>query len=341
MNWEVLRSARVLVVDDELANVRLLQRILENWGVLEVCSTTDSRETLALCHEFAPDIILLDLMMPMLDGYQVMEALRGSAQADGFLPILVLTADTTAPTRHRALSVGAHDFLVKPFDTIELSLRVSNLVETRRLHQQLEQQNHTLDEKVVERTHELRQSELDTVECLAKAAEFRDDDTGHHTQRVGSTAAAIAYLLGMEPAHTELIRLSAPLHDIGKIGIPDGILLKPGRLTPEEFSSMQSHADIGSQILARHHTPLLKLASKIALTHHERWDGSGYPNKLTGDQTPIEGRIVAVADVFDALTHERPYKEAWPRERALAEIASQSGRQFDPAVVETFLRLEE
>jgi len=322
------------VVDDELANVRLLQRRLELWGVENVCSTTNPLETVDLFLSFQPDVILLDLMMPLLDGFEVMQQLHPLIPAGSYLPILVLTADTTLLTRHKALDAGARDFLTKPFDEVELSLRLKNLVQTRRLHQELALQNQTLDEKVHERTLELRQSEIETVECLALAAEFRDDDTGHHTQRVGETAAALAEYLGLPEARVDLIRKAAPLHDVGKIGIPDRILLKPGKLTPEEFDVMKSHALIGSQILSHHHTPLLQLASQIALTHHERWDGNGYPNRLGGDTTPIEGRIVAVADVFDALTHERPYKAAWPREQALAEIANQSGRQFDPQIAE-------
>jgi len=336
MSQANIKDAKFLIVDDELANVRILERMLQGWGCLHVRSTTNSREALPLFSEFQPDLVLLDLMMPEPDGFAVMQQLRPLIADGDYLPVLVLTADTTVPTKHKALSVGATDFLTKPFDMVELSLRISNLVEARFLHLQLQNQNRILDEKVRERTRELAQSEIETIECLALAAEFRDDDTGQHTQRVGHTTALLAARLGVPEARAELIRRAAPLHDVGKIGIADGILLKPGKLTPEEFATMKEHAVIGAHILARHHTPMLQLASDIALTHHERWDGSGYPRGLVGEAIPLEGRLVAVADVFDALTHERPYKAAWPVAEAVAEIERQSGRQFDPGVVEAF-----
>ncbi len=334
-----LKDARFLIVDDELANVRVLERMLKDWGCLNVRGTTDPREAAALFGDLRPDIVLLDLMMPEMDGFTVMEQLRPLIADGDYLPILVLTADTTVPTRHKALAVGAKDFLTKPFDMVELSLRLSNLIETRFLHLHIQSQNRILDEKVHERTAELAQSENETVECLALAAEFRDDDTGQHTQRVGHTAALLARCLGLPKERVDLIRRAAPLHDVGKIGVSDSILLKPGKLTDEEFATMKDHAVIGGHILARHHTPLLQLASRIALAHHERWDGSGYPQKLAGEAIPIEGRLVAVVDVFDALTHVRPYKSAWPVADAVAEIARQSGRQFDPEVVRVFMAL--
>jgi putative two-component system response regulator len=197
-----------------------------------------------------------------------------------------------------------------------------------------------LDDRVQERTRQLAQAELDTVECLARAAEYRDDDTGQHAQRVGHTAAMLARRLGLEEQRVQLIRRAAPLHDVGKIGIPDAILLKSGKLTPEEFTVMKTHATIGFEIMTRHHTPLLQLAASLAHTHHERWDGTGYPQGLAGEAIPLEGLLVAVADVFDALTHRRPYKEAWPVGDAVEEICRQGGRQFAPEVVAAFLSLQ-
>ncbi len=334
-----IKEARFLIVDDESVNVLVLERMLEDWDCPHVQSTTNPHEAVVLFSEFQPDLVLLDLMMPELDGFQVMQLLRPLVPVNEFLPILVLTADNAVSTKHKALAAGATDFLIKPFDMVELSLRISNLIETRFAYRQLRHQNRILDEKVSERTRELAQSEIETVECLASAAEFRDDDTGQHTQRVGRTAAILAQELDVVSERVELIRRSAPLHDVGKIGISDAILLKPGKLTAEEFATMKTHADIGARILTRHHTPLLQLASSIALTHHERWDGAGYPQGLTGEGIPLEGRLVAVADVFDALTHERPYKKAWPVAEAVAEIESQSGQQFDPRVVEIFRTL--
>lgn len=329
-----------MVVDDEPANVRLLERMLESWGCPTVYSTTNPREAVPFYLEFQPDLIILDLAMPGLDGFGVMQLLRPLIPAGTYMPVLILTADTTQPTKLRALSVGAKDFLTKPFDEVELSLRVTNLVESRFLHLKMANQNRTLDEKVRERTRALQQSVIETAECLAIAGEFRDDDTGTHTQRVGQTAVQLAQALGIAAPLVELIGRAAPLHDIGKIGIPDAILLKPSKLTPEEFERMKEHTSIGARILARHHTTLLRLASNIAMTHHEHWDGGGYPKGLVGRDIPIEGLIVAVADVFDALTHRRPYKEAWSFERAVAEIKNQSGRMFSPAVVEAFCKVQ-
>lgn len=212
-------------------------------------------------------------------------------------------------------------------------------METRYLHRQLRNQNIILEEKVQERTQQLQQAELEALECLAAAGEYRDDDTGQHTQRVGEIAAQLACRLGMTESLSTAIRRAAPLHDVGKIGISDLILLKPGPLTPQEFAIMQQHTLIGAGILSRYHTPLLQNAQKIALTHHEHWDGRGYPHGLQGEDIPIEGRIVAVVDVFDALTHERPYKKAWTIDAALTQIESQSGKQFDEHVVKSFLSL--
>jgi len=339
MTEDPVPAARFLIVDDEAANIGVLEQMLEHWGCLNVVSTTDPREALALYSGFSPDIILLDLMMPHLDGFAVMEQLRPLLPVASYLPILVLTADTSIPTKRRALAAGATDFLTKPFDGVELSLRIRTLLRTRFLQVQLAEQNSLLETKVQQRTQDLAQAEIDAVECLALAAEFRDDDTGHHTQRVGHTAALLANHLGLDAARVALIRRAAPLHDVGKIGIPDGVLLKSGRLTDDEFAVMRRHAEIGAHILVRHHSPLFQLAARIALIHHERWDGTGYPHGLAGADIPMEGRLVALADVFDALTHARPYKPAWPAGHALLEIERQSGRQFDPALVAVFLEL--
>jgi putative two-component system response regulator len=331
-----VKNAKFLIVDDELTNVIVLERMLEEWGCYQVQSTTDPHQAVELFTEFQPDIVLLDLMMPKLNGFEVMQLLLPLIPDTDFLPILVLTADTTMPTKHKSLAVGAHDFLSKPFDMVELSLRISNLIHTRFLHRQLRDQNQILDQKVRKRTRELAQAETDTLECLALAGEYRDDDTGQHTRRVGLLSGRLATALGLDEKQATLLGRAAPLHDAGKIGIPDHILLKPGKLTSQEFAEMKTHTRIGNAIMGSHHTPLLKQAAEIALTHHERWDGKGYPEGLAGDDIPLAGRIVAVADVFDALTHDRPYKKAWPVEDAADEIQMQSGRQFDARVVTAF-----
>jgi putative two-component system response regulator len=212
-------------------------------------------------------------------------------------------------------------------------LRIRNLLQTR-FHSLL------LESQVRERTEELEKAQIETLQRLAQAAEYRDDDTGLHTRRVGATCGQLAALLGFPPKQVELIIRAAPLHDVGKIGIADGVLLKPGKLTDEEFDIMRKHTIIGATMLSGSGSPWLQLAEEIALSHHERWDGRGYPRKLAGEEIPLIGRIVAVADVFDALTHERPYKTAWPVADAIAEISAQSGKQFDERVVQAFMTLD-
>ncbi|GIV95534.1 MAG: two-component system response regulator [Herpetosiphonaceae bacterium] len=330
---------RILIVDDEESNVRLLERFLEQAGYRHIASTTDPQKTLTLFIEFQPDLILLDLHMPYLDGFEVMNQLRQIIPREIYLPILVLTADISPAVRQQALAGGANDFLTKPLDAIEVLLRIKNLLQTRFLHLQLQEQNHLLEEKVYERTQELEEARVEILKRLALAAEYRDDTTGQHTQRVGRTAALLASLLGLPQPEVSNIRRAAPLHDVGKIGIPDYLLLKPGKLTPEEFEMMKTHTIIGAKILGGGQVPLLKMAEEIALTHHERWDGLGYPRGLAGEAIPLVGRIVAVADVFDALIHVRPYKPAIPRDNAIREISLMSGLQFDPKVVQAFLTL--
>ncbi|MGH2720190.1 MAG: HD domain-containing phosphohydrolase [Actinomycetota bacterium] len=328
---------RILIVDDQPANVALLERLLAQGGYTQIASTTDPRNVTRMYREFEPDLILLDLNMPHLDGFAVMHELAPLLPPGQYMPILVLTADATPDAKRRALSAGAKDFLTKPLDHIEVLLRIRNLLETRLLHVQLANQNHILDERVRLRTRELEEARIEILERLAVAAEYRDDDTGKHTARVGHVSARIAEVMDRPLSEVELIRRAAPLHDVGKIGIPDAILLKPGKLTPEEWAIMKEHAPIGASILGDSTAPVLQMAEEIASSHHERWEGSGYPRGLAGTQIPLVSRIVGVADVLDALTHTRPYKAAWPLEDALAEIEAQAGRHFDPDVVNAFL----
>jgi len=333
-----LTTARILIVDDQPSNVLLLEGILQEEDYTAYKGITDSRQALSLYLEYQPDLILLDLQMPYLDGFEVMNQLRAHVSPGAFLPILVLTADITPDAKRQALAEGATDFLTKPFDQTEVLLRIKNLLRTRLLHLQLQDQNQLLEQKVRERTAELEETQIEILERLALAAEYRDDDTGEHTRRVGQMSAQIAQALGLSNADVELIRRAAPLHDVGKIGIPDSILLKPGKLTPEEFELMKTHTTVGAKMLSGGQFPLLQLAEEIALSHHERWDGTGYSG-LKGESIPMAGRIVTVADVFDALTNERPYKKAWLHTEAIAEIQRQTGQQFDPRVVEAFLHV--
>ena len=330
-------TARLLLVDDEESNVRLLQRILERAGYSEVCATTDPREVGRVVGEFNPDLLLLDLHMPHMDGFRVLERLRSQINGAGSLPVLMLTGDATPEAKRNALSLGARDFVAKPFDAGEVLLRIRNLLETRFLYRALEQQNDALEIRVKERTSELDDSQLEIVERLARAAEIRDDATGRHTQRVGNFSALLAEALGAGTRFVELIGRAAALHDVGKIGIPDNILLKAGRLNESEIVVVQSHTVIGARILSGGSSELVKMAERIALNHHERWNGRGYPNQLAGENIPFEARIVGLADFIDALAHNRPYRRAWPMEAVLNEVRRESGKHFDPAIVGTLL----
>ena len=333
-----IAGRRLFIIDDEPANVLLLDKILRRAGFTAVAGETDPAAALARFGRDRPDLVLLDLHMPGVTGFDLLARVRASAAA-GFLPVLVLTADTTPAARDQALAAGATDFLTKPFDPTEALLRVRNLLDTQTLHRILADHNRRLEAGLRTQAAALEDARLEVAERLARAAEYRDDQTGQHTQRVGRTARDLAAELGLPAADAELLRRAAPLHDVGKIGIPDAILLKPGRLDPAEAAVMRTHTTIGGDILGRGRTPLIRAAEAVARTHHENWDGSGYPAGLAGDAIPVAGRIVAVADVFNALTHTRPYKPAWPAADAVAEIARLAGTKFDPRVAAAFARL--
>jgi putative two-component system response regulator len=332
---------RVLIVDGEVRDVLLLEKILADAGYTSIQGTTDSRTVIAAYIDFQPDILLLALNMTDPDGFEVMDQLTPLIGKRTFFPILVLANDKTMATKHKVLGHRAQDFLTKPFDPVEVLLRVKNLLETQTLHHRLECQNQILIERIRDRTGDLDQARIETVECLALAAEFRDDETGQHTQRVGHVSALLAKALACTGDHVELLRCAATLHDVGKIAIPDAILLKPGKLTAHEYQTMTTHSTIGADILGHSKSALLQLAAQIAMSHHECWDGTGYPLGRRGDEIPLSGRIVSVADVFDALTHKRPYKKAWPTVDGLAEIQRLSGSKFDPHVVEVFMEMME
>lgn len=333
------RMARILIVDDEQANVDLLRRLLTREGFAHIESTTDSRDAPALYVRQRPDLILLDLHMPHLTGVDVMARLNEIAESS-YLPILILSGDLTPEARRECLSRGAKDFVNKPFQPDEILLRMKTLLETRFLYLQIQSQNQLLEAKVRERTRALEDAQIEIVGRLALAAEFRDDNTGQHTKRVGEMSALLARQLGLPASQVLLIRRAAPLHDVGKIGVPDTILMKRGRLTTEEFEIVKTHTVIGARILSGGKFPLLRLAEEIALSHHERWNGEGYAG-VRGSDIPLAGRIVTVADVFDALTQQRPYKPAWPVGEAIAEIDAQRAHQFDPDVVDAFMRIIE
>lgn len=344
---------RILVVDDEPGNVVLLEYVLKDGGYNNMRGVTDARLAFTEFCDYEPDLILLDLMMPHVDGFGVLEQIHSVLGPDSYLPVLVLTADGNVETKRRALSSGATDFLTKPFDQLEVILRIENLLRTRWQHLQLVRQNHWLDETVRERTEELRQAQATVVASmaqleaaqtemlgrLAQAAEYRDDDTGQHTYRVGHLAGRIARRMGLSSSTADLIERAAPLHDVGKIGISDTILLKPGTLTPNERDIMRTHTLIGGRLLSLGRSTLVKTAENIACYHHEHWNGAGYPHGIAGEEIPVEAQVVSVADVYDALTHERPYKPAWGPDVAVAEIERQRGLQFSPLAVDAFLEI--
>jgi putative two-component system response regulator len=345
------REDRILMVDDEPGNVLVLTRLLEHAGYRNVVSTTDPTNVERLYGEFQPDIILLDLHMPVLDGFAVMRRLSSVIEPDDYVPILVLTADVTQKSRQAALRSGAKDFITKPFDHAEVLARVGNLLDTRSLHRQLRRHNEYLEEKVRERTVQLghaiarltaaetdrRLAQEDTIHRLSRAAEFRDDETSRHIERMSRYCAILAVRAGKDERRAELLRTASKMHDIGKLGIPDAILLKPGRLSPEEYEVMKGHAEIGYQILQGSRSEPASTGAMLAWTHHERIDGTGYPHGLAGDEIPIEGRIAAIADVFDALTTDRIYKRAFPLPEALSVMRTGRGTHFDAELLDLFL----
>ncbi len=325
-------TARILVVDDHESSANVLDRLLRSAGYTEVVTITDSRKVLPIFREFDPDLLILDLHMPYLDGFAVLRQLQ-SRSGKMFLPVLMITGDTDTSVREQALATGATDFLHKPFDPTEVVLRLRNLLRMRFLTARLESE-------VQARTADLRRSEVEIAQRLALAAELRDYAGGEHTQRVGGTSAVLASSLGLPADEVETIRLAATLHDIGKIAIPDAILLKNGSLTLDEFDVLKQHTSIGARMLSGSASTILQRAEEIALYHHENWNGTGYTPGLKEDMIPQAARLVRVADVYDALTHSRPYKNAWDADDAITYITEHSGSIFDPEIVDAFVRVQ-
>jgi putative two-component system response regulator len=334
----LLKAAQILVIDDEEANIRLVTRLLARAGHPHVAGLQDACRLETVIARHAPDLVITDLHMPNRDGFAVIEALQPLITASR-LPVLVVSGDAAVESRNRALMLGARDFVSKPFDPTELSLRVRNQLETRLLFQDVAKQNRTLREAVHGRARELEEARLEMLGSLATAAEYRDDCTARHTVRVGVLAGVLAEALGLDPHDVDVIRRAAPLHDVGKVGVPDGLLRKPAKLTPEEIAVMRTHTLIGAEILQNSQVKILQVARDIALTHHEQWNGRGYPHGLVGTDIPLAGRIVAVADAFDAITNDRPYRPARSFEEAVAEIRRFAGIQFDPAIVDVLVRV--
>jgi putative two-component system response regulator len=351
-------TQKIVLIDDEELNTLIVQQYLKNSGYQNIVAVNEPKEALKAIQDEKPDLILLDIVMPEISGLQILEVLSITDLVSS-IPVLVLTASSDASIRSQCLELGAADFLAKPLDPTDLVPRVRNALENKLNREQMAKYAVTLEQEVRIRTEELASSRMEVVRCLARAAERRDDDTGQHIVRVGRYVGVIAQTLGMSAETVAMLEMAAQLHDIGKIAIPDSILHKPGKLTADEFKRMQTHCEIARSIISpaadrvrsnvdnvgragtslqqESTSPLMKLASRIAETHHEKWDGSGYPNGLKGHAIPIEGRMTAVADVFDALSSKRPYKEAFPLDKCLEIIREGSGRHFDPMIVEAFM----
>lgn len=330
-------NGKILIVDDQKTNVQLLKRMLRAAGYLSITATQDPLEACALHRKHHYDLILLDLQMPGMDGFAVMEDLQRSAP-DSYLPVLVITAHPEH--KLRALQAGAKDFVSTPFELAEVLARVHNLLEVRLLHRALQYHNTLLEQRVDERTAELQENYLETILTMTRAAEHKDEDTGAHVQRIAYYSGKLAELMGMDEAFVDCIFVASPMHDIGKIGIHDHVLLKPGGFTPEEWQIMRGHTTMGAKILGNSKSPYLKMAAEIALNHHERWDGSGYPNGKRGADIPLCARIMNICDIYDALRSERPYKPAYDHTRAMHIITCGDGRvqpqHFEPKILATF-----
>ncbi|MFC2014377.1 HD domain-containing phosphohydrolase [Chloroflexota bacterium] len=339
-------KAKILVVTDNAENERLLKGVLSSSGH-KIFLTGSSEEALLMVKERLPDVILIDIPVPGIGGFEVVRLVK-EGKTSGTIPIIIISTREEADERLRALSMGVDDFLIKPVDEAELQARVKSLLKVKAYNDQISNYQDELEIEVSRRTQDLTKAfekikiaSLDTVYRLSRAAEFKDEDTGAHVQRMSHYSSAIARAMGMDGEFIQSVLWAAPMHDVGKIGIPDQILLKPGKLDDEEWVTMKQHTTIGGEILKDADADFIKMAAEIALTHHEKWDGSGYPNGIKGSDIPIAGRIVALADVFDALTTERPYKEPFPLEKALAIIKEGQGTHFDPQVTDTFFSIED
>ena len=355
-------TAKILVVDDEPINVKVCHKYLRELGYERCLGVTDSTRAMATILAERPDLIILDVMMPVVSGVDLLRMIRANEEL-AQLPVLILTASSDRTTKLTVLELGASDLLAKPIDPSELAPRVRNALTIKRYHDGLRDYARTLEEAVRVRTADLESSRMDVIHCLARAVEYRDDHTGRHVERVGRYAGIIGAALALDAETCRMLPLAAQLHDVGKIGVPDDVLLKPGRLTPEEYERMQrhtlfgkkiveqmsdrdwekmrQHVQIGSRILEAPRSPLLAMAARIALTHHERWDGTGYPLGLAGEDIPLEGRITAVADVFDALSSRRPYKPAFSLEKCFEIIEHERGSHFDPKIIDAFFSRRE
>lgn len=329
---------KIVVVDDHQTNLVVFGAMLGQLENVEIKSFESSLEAIDFCEDWSQtiDLLIVDYMMPHLNGIDFIGRFRkliGRSE----IPVIMVTADIEKDVRYLALEAGANDFLTKPVDRVELLSRVKNMLSLRQAQVALEDRAQWLSLEIEKATETIKQREKEAILYLCKASEYRDPETGMHILRMASYSQLIAKRIGLDKMTCDLLFQAAPMHDIGKVGIPDHILLKAGKLTDDEFEMMKTHTQIGYDILCESRSDLFQMASSIALSHHEKWDGSGYPHGLKGEEIPLLARIVAVADVFDALTSERPYKKAWSNEDAINLIVSNKGTHFDPLCVDKFL----
>lgn len=355
----VANTSKIMIVDDEPTNILIVEKHLYEVGYRYFIKVHDATKAMSMIRKETPDLILLDIVMPGISGIEILQSIRTDDKAKQ-TPVIIVSAVSDAEMKKEVLRLRVSDFVSKPVDPHDLSLRVRNALIVKAHQDHLANQAKELEKQVRQRTAELAASRQDVILCLARAAEFRDNETGNHVVRVGRYVGVIAEALGFSDERVKILEQAAQLHDVGKIGVPDAILLKPGKLEPDEFEQMKKHsgygrkiiqrlpdsewdalkrhAEIGAKLLNIVRSPVIELAASIALTHHERWDGTGYPLGLAGDDIPIEGRMTAVADVFDALSSKRPYKPAYSRKKCFQMMEDLRGKQFDPKILDAFFR---
>ncbi len=324
---DTMAHPRILIVDDEATNLRIMKKLLANTFTLFYAKTGEDALTIAFKEK--PHLILLDIVMPGMDGLEACRRLKADPRTEK-TPVIFVTARNEIDDETHGFAAGGVDYITKPVSRAILSARINT-------HLALYDQNRSLEEKVKLQTAEINSTRLEIIQRLGRAAEYKDNETGHHIMRISHYCRLLAEKYGLDQDTCELIFQASPMHDIGKIGIPDHILLKPGKLSPAEWKVMQSHTEIGAEIIGHHASRLLQYARIIALSHHEKWDGTGYPKALSGEDIPLLGRIVAISDVYDALITERVYKKAWPVKKAVAYIQEQAGAHFDPRLVDCFM----
>jgi putative two-component system response regulator len=340
MEMQSATGGRVLIVDDTPENIEILGYLLKHYK--RIIAVNGQQALKKARQKPPPDLILLDIMMPEMDGFEVCRRLKSDPLTES-IPVIFVTALGETPDETKGLELGAVDYITKPFKPAVIKARVATHMALQHARHEMSRQNQTLEERVKERTAQLKtalekvhQASLETILRLSRAAEYRDDDTGAHLMRMSRFTATVARQLALSDAECHSLLQASPLHDIGKIGVPDRILLKPGKLDKEEWDIMRRHCEMGADILSGSDAEVLVLGEIIAMTHHEKWNGSGYPKGLNGEEIPIAGRITAIADVFDALTSKRPYKQPFSIEKACAIIKEGRGTHFDPDVVDAF-----